>query len=236
MLRNSFKFALFCSLIAVPTVNIQSLQADNRSFFPKNSSFMPIGTIIAGGFIAMAGYKLAELIYTQVKDYLENRLLDTVADDIVIAITPGFTLNKKNKEEILRKKARITNMRKRVLIKVQAIVAEANLSNKHKKALRSDIEMKKFFFRMIDAVGTENPYEKEYTNPSMVDTAIENSIVSSMLLNTKPAAECSLLELEEKNAKQKFRKKLMKKLKGRLNAAVYRAFLISGAAIMHIFK
>lgn len=195
------------------------------SYVPTQVSYKTplIAVILAAS--AYIGYEAAVIGNKKIQEYVENKIVDTAVDAIVLMFTKNSTLQKlpaKKQEAALRKKARLINIRKRVLIQLNEKLEDTDhkLSSAHYDNLHGKVKMANIAFAIIDAVREENPYEKEYAQAGAIDKIIETKIIESIILETKPDSECTPGELKEKEIKAVRRAKILEKLKSHLHHAV----------------
>lgn len=209
------------STIVVPS---ESMQWNSLSKYLTKNNALIAGSCLAAGY---AGYKL----YHYGQEYLENRIIDEAVDAIQTGLTPVYTLQNMpahKREEILKKKARLINIRKRIMAQLDRHVNGASaLSPQHKETIQEDLKLAKTACKLIDAVRTSNPYEAEYTQASTIDQIIEKNIINSILLVTKPDNECTQKELQQKKAKEIRKAKIVEKLKGKAYTVATKAILSS---------
>lgn len=200
---------------------IQCMQIPDITFIDKCCSRNGLIALASCAAVGYLGYKF----YYQGKEYLENKIIDETVDAIVVGLTPVSSLNglpNEEREKVLRKKARLINMRKRVLVKLndQIIDTSNSLSQLHRDAIQEDIYNAKTAFIIIDAFRIKNSYEKDYIVASKLDQYIEDNIVSSIILVKKPDVECTQQELNEKQAKEQCKAKIVAKLQRKVNAII----------------
>ncbi len=195
-------------------------------------------TIAAAATAGICSYKLIKHIYAQSKEYLENKIIDETVDAIIVGLMPHSKLNNLSvpkREEILRKKARLIAMRKRICSQLEKkITDESILSPEHKNKLQKNLEFGKKVFKIIDAFRLDNDFEKEYAATSFMDQTIENSILNSIILTTKPNAECTAQELLEKKTKEIRKAKIISKLKMHVSGIVFNQ-LIKSELFLNLF-
>ncbi len=155
--------------------------------------------------------------YNKISEYIENKIVNAIADSIILAVTPPSHLSTRLTEvdyaKALQKKARLIVLRNKVLKDlVIALKDTHNFSVDHKNALQGQLRAAITFFSSIDRIRQQNPYEKEYSL-SFLDRYIANQIVSSCILLAKPDAECTSKELQEKKSKVTRRNKVIEELK-----------------------
>lgn len=192
---------------------------------------------------AFAGYKLFNLCHDQFKQHIENKIVEQAADNIVLALTTNKTLEMlpaKKREEAFRNKAHLINMRKRVLATLNTKLKNDPFSPVHHKNLDDKLELANTVFTIVDLFRTENPYEKEYVNPTMYDTFIEDKIVDSIILSCKPTEECTPDELKLKTEIEARREKIIENVsnkvgvlwRGRILALAGLIAVLGGAAAL----
>lgn len=186
--------------------------------FKAPLSFKKLAKVGAVSVVAFYGGKL---IVDKIKLYLEDRLIDELLDMLVLEFTPNFQIQKlpaDQCEAALRKKARLINIRKRVIAALALRAKE--LSCEHQENIHRSIRSFKAVFKVVDAVRRENNYENDYKTASYVDRQIENSFVNSVILNTKPESECTKQELFQRKASLEAKVRLARKIKERGDAFI----------------
>lgn len=171
--------------------------------------------------VSAVGLYSGKLIVDQIKRYIEDRLVDEVLDMLALEFTPNFQIHKLPADECeaaLRKKARLINIRKRVIATLALKTQE--LSCEHKKNIQRSIDSFNRLFAVVDAVRRENKYENEHNIASYIDRLIESIFVNSIILRTKPESECTKQELDQRKASLEKKVRLFKKIKERGDAFI----------------
>jgi hypothetical protein len=192
---------------------------------------------------AFAGYKLLNLCHDQFKQHIENKIVEQAANNIVLALTANKTLQllpESERVQAFKDKAHLINMRKRVLVTLNTTLKNDPFSPVHHKNLDDKLELANTVFTIVDLFRTENPYEKEYANPTMYDTFIENKIVDSIILSCKPTEECTPDELKLKSEIEARREKIIENVsnkvgvlwRGRILALAGFIAVVGGAAAL----
>jgi hypothetical protein len=167
--------------------------------------------------ITIALYKLSEYFYSQFKQFSEETLTEEAANKIYIALMSQKAVKKlptNEQEKILKEKARLINIRIRVLKKLEDKANnDPNLSPKHKATILSFIKKMRALFKVVDLVRSKNPYENDYTSASLVDKALEKKLIKSIISNKKPNSECTQQELDKKQKSKQRRTKMVAILK-----------------------
>lgn len=189
----------------------------------SSNKIINVAAAAAGIFV---GYKLVMFSYDQGKKYLESKIINETVDAITLALTRNSTIDTwpaVQKENALRKKAQLINMRKRVLAVLTDKVSDNSreLSQEHRNLLAYEVKRANNFFSIVDVVRKENPYEKEYEVASLVDQTIESYIISSIILELKPNAECTQKELNEKQTKMERKAKILAKLEHKVSKTIF---------------
>ncbi len=204
-------------------LSCQTTYSNPCSFLNQLSSRNGVIAAVGIGAGLFLGYKAIRWAYQKSQHYVENKIIDETVDALVLALTTNATLQRlpqEERERAFRKKAKLINMRKRMLNRLINHVADTTngLSEAHRTLLQEDIELVKAIFTVVDLVRTQNPYEKEYAEASILDTAIENTVMNSIILMSKPENECTPKELSQKQQKAVRRDKIIAKLKGRIRS------------------
>ena len=192
-----------------------------------------VGTVVVG-----AGYALGKFAYNKYKQYMKNRIIDESVEAVVLACTPNLKLSllpEQARQDALRKKARLINIRKRVVTKLSEAVTHGSTfsSDDHRYALQKNMQYAETAFKLVDAIRFENPYEKEYTVASYVDTVVEKNVIDSLMLASKPDKECSSAELRKKQEIAQRREVILGKLKDRVSIVVLNK-LISSTLVLQL--
>jgi hypothetical protein len=173
--------------------------------------------ILSGSAVVLA---LCYVGYGYGKKYVEQKVIDEIVNDFVIACTTRATIEKlspEKQEEILRKKAKLVTMRKRIINSLdEQIKADTSLSTAHHDALASNIKLAQTAFEAIDFLRTENPFEKEYEEASMIDAVVENRIRAALIAAAKPADECTPQEIAASKAKEEMQAQLLERLQDKI--------------------
>lgn len=187
------------------------------------------------GLGAYATYKLAFFCYNQFNEYIENKIITEAADNIVLAVTSNYTLQKlpeEQREKAFRAKARLIGMRKRILNDLKQKLSDPanSFSSEHRKLLQEKITVADILFAAVDLVRIENPYEDEYETPTTMDAFIESKIINSIILTCKPKEECSTDELTQKQKIEARRAKIVQKAQAQITS-IWAKKLISLAIV-----
>lgn len=178
-----------------------------------------VGAAAIAAATAYAGYKLISWGKHYIQEKAENKIVDEMADSVFIALTRNKTINtwsKEEKEAAFRKKAWLINIRKRALNKLAGrIQGLGSISANHRANLNQGLQVANQAFKAIDAIRKRNTYEREYSVPTLLDNAVEDRIVDSLILAFKPKKECSSAELSKKAAAQSRRAKIVAKLRNK---------------------
>ena len=214
---NRNQFLLLTGLFVLSSsANVQCMEASAAWV----ADYCTQRNLIVAGCCAAAGYAGYQF-YQYSKEYVENRIVEETIQAIEVGLTPVSALDvlsSQDREAALRKKAQLINMRKRVMAALTTQID--TLSNQHKEIIQKDLVRAKKAFSIIDLFRKHNPYEKEYTIATSFDSLVENNIVSSIILTTKPDNECTQKELVEKQKKAERKAKILAKLAGRINALI----------------
>lgn len=173
---------------------------------------------------ALVGYKLYQFAYNKYKQYNEQIIIDKTVDALIVSCMPVSLVKKlspKERDELLQKKAWLINIRKRILNKLEEIVAhDNNLSKNHKEVISSKLKTAKTMFAVIDTFKLYNRFENDYKKASYLDTVIENRIINSLIISLKPIEECMPTDLATKQEIQARRKKVIERVKSNANEIV----------------
>ena len=194
-----------------------SLQANVNYSAAASRPHKHLTTLAITAIALVAGYQVAKVGYGWIKEYIENKIIDKAAESIIIILTPHRALKNlpaKEKETILRKKARFLGMRKRILDGLQNYIKnEKNtVSPLHTKELESVSKSANLIFKAVDFLRNDNVYEEQYAIASAIDAVIENEILKSIIADTKPDSECNLKELAQKKQRQERKAKIITKV------------------------
>lgn len=175
------------------------------------------------GLGAYAAYKITLFVYEQFNKQLENKIIDESADHIVLALTSNTTIKKlpaAQREAALRTKARLICMRKRIIdnIKQKLSNPACHYSLEHQTILQERINLADLLFGGLDLVRGENEYEKEYETPTTIDAFVESKIIDSIILTCKPAEECNIDELNQKQKIESRREKIIQKASSKISS------------------
>lgn len=153
------------------------------------------------------------------RNYIENKIVDEAVDYLALIFTLNSTIEKlpqKERENLLRQKAWLLNIRRRIINKLKDIINKPNLSEEYRFRLNGSLQKISKAFDLIDNLKEENIYEKEYKDPSWFDKIIENNIIESILSCFKPDPECTQKELQKKQEATKRIFNIISKLKNKV--------------------
>lgn len=201
---------------------------------PKSWSFVSKIAVTA-----VAGFTIGKVVYNTAMNYLENKIVDETVHALYAGIT--FSNSIKNmspsdREQALRQRAWLLNIRKRVTAALHARIDQGKLTMHHARALKTHLLKIESFLGALDYVTAENEYEHEYVNPTYVDSLIEHLIIRSILLQTKPDHECTVQELAKKEEMKKRKDIITHKLKDQLYANACDKVLESMGMIVDLVK
>lgn len=179
-------------------------------------------TAIGLSVAALGGYKIGSYFYKITRLKVENKIEDDVVQLIILSLTLNASINAlpaKEREQKFRAKARCINIRMRVMNKLDDLISssESTLDATHKELLRKKIKPIKSFFDSLDdwrklPFCIQNPYEKEYREPTFTDKIFEQRMIDSILLSIKPDEECTAQELELKKSAEERKIRILKKV------------------------
>lgn len=184
--------------------------------------------VIAGLSITAISYKVGHIIYTKIKNSIEAKIENEIADSIVLAATSNHKISKlpkEQKEEKLRKKAKLINARIRILNKLESDLntGKLEISKNHELILKAKLIEAKAIFHWIDKIKNSafcipNPYEKDYIIAGFQESLIEDNIIKSIILATKPLDELTEQDKKIKKDKEIRKDRIINKIKHRISA------------------
>jgi len=214
-IKSRFLAAFFLFLTACPLQGMQPGKIAPASAHPLALNTSTIvclgaGAILGAGFIQYA-YNYAKKAYNQ---YLENKIINGTVEHIAVAVTPYTILTP---EATVRKKAQLICARKRIMATLADTIKTGALSPQHAAIVQKNVKTAEKIFKSIDLVRKKNPFEHEYLNATLFDKHMENSVIRSILLITKPDSECTPQELKEKQIRKARKAKIVDRLKIKVN-------------------
>lgn len=222
MIRLFFSKVALC-LILIPSAALCDTQTPQPSSFEMSRNQVIIAVI--GAAALFGGFKIAQYLINQSKNYIDQKIEDEIVETITLACTTNGSIEKlpqQEKEAALKKKAWFINVRKRILVKLNTLLNSSTnlLSASHHTVLKATIASAQSIFSLVDLVRSTNPYENDYETPSYVDLAIEDQIIDSILLMSKPNAECTQAELAKKAAGKPRQARIAARLKSKVNKLI----------------
>lgn len=227
---------LFATLIDTPATHAISSFDSISSTVADLSPFAKVGT---GALAVAAGYTASILAYNSYQQYVENKIINETVEALFLSITLNSTIKKLPKterEEAFRKKARLINLRKRIIARLEDVITNETLSAEHTAALNQNLQKALKAFALIDKIRNENPYEQEYAVASQLDQMIENNLINSILLRFKPDTECTQQERAKKqeltNRRSIIKQKLQDKIANVWSANIMQMLIITQLVVI----
>jgi hypothetical protein len=180
---------------------------------PSNSAFMTValatGTVFLGyrllqhsnlqARIATIGRFFCEFVQNkapEITNYFNDFVTDQASDALILVLSPNVVLS----DGQLRDKARLIQIRKRVLSKLIDQI-EQDRKLKENRLLSLFAASANHMCKALDCIRPINPYEPLYAYPSLVEQIQERVLLNSVILKFKPDAECTKEELDRKKTK-----------------------------------
>ena len=220
-----FKLLLFSS--ASSSLKAFDISQLSRSF--TTSSVLNATGVVAGLYF---GYTIITYAYTQIKEYYENKVLNEIVDALLVSVIPNNLLQEQlcqaDYESALKKKAQLVAMRKRIIEQLEKILKNPQqFSDKHYKKMQGDLALAKTTFNLIDIFRPENKFERHQHIITLLDTYVDDQIIATYILMSKPRGECTTQELQERELKSEKRQKIITLLKSKLQDNCEQFFTIA---------
>lgn len=154
--------------------------------------------LILGGGLTAIGV-LAYFGIPRIKAWAKAKVEEKIVDETVKALKLVLTWDNSGlKPEALREKARLIQMRMRIMDALNNETKSQKLSVEHRKALSAMVTLAIPAFKFVDKYRSPIADEENFKTASIKDEFIESKIVESIILSYKPDAECTKKELQKK--------------------------------------
>lgn len=171
------------SLLLINSGQIRSETSNGIQDGVLNHNYtVPTKSIVSVAGCCLLSYLCYRITNILIDSYIEQNTIDL----ITLSLKPCFRCTSQE----LRKKAQFVCRRKRIMRRLKEVCDVGKLRK---------IELA---FKVIDTFKFNNPYEKDYEIPTIIDFYVEKRIIQSIILHLKSEHEC--------NAYERVQKKLMK--------------------------
>lgn len=213
---------------------ISSTQAAfSAHLFNQRAGFVPSSCTVSLVTLAMYAGNMLQVVpnaYKTLEEIVSNKINEHIIDSLILLLTPICYLNKlvgEDREKKFNRKAYLLSAKTRIITSLQSICNDqhAKLSYMHREQLKTNIEKAKAIFDWVDFIdkGASWLFEVpklEYKDPRFIDKMIEDRLVSSIVISSKPLAECTEQEKLDRANNRKVIKRLIIKKIGHLSEEI----------------